>query len=160
MSLYTSSDPMRSFRRPKTMIPLSMICCVRHQLKTTMKWHAYPVHTDESALRRRIQELQHYRRLGITSSAEIEKYENELYHRVRIFSFLALSLTEPSNRTLRRQTRASNETSQPIGQIISTGRPHAPHSLLTSQMRPDEAVILSHPNPGPQGDVNRVGSGY
>ncbi|KIJ54664.1 hypothetical protein M422DRAFT_24568 [Sphaerobolus stellatus SS14] len=35
----------------------------------------------ESALRRRIQELQHYRRLGITSSSEIEKYENELYQR-------------------------------------------------------------------------------
>jgi len=35
----------------------------------------------ESALRRRIQELQHYRRLGISSSAEVEKYETELYHR-------------------------------------------------------------------------------
>lgn len=38
---------------------------------------------DESMLRRRIQELQHYRRLGLTSSADIEKYENDLYHRVR-----------------------------------------------------------------------------
>ncbi|KAF8530496.1 hypothetical protein BU17DRAFT_36297 [Hysterangium stoloniferum] len=35
----------------------------------------------ESALRRRIQELQHYRRLGISTSAEVEKYETELYQR-------------------------------------------------------------------------------
>ncbi|KAF8532520.1 hypothetical protein JB92DRAFT_2802615 [Gautieria morchelliformis] len=35
----------------------------------------------ESMLRRRIQELQHYRRLGLTSSADIERYETELYHR-------------------------------------------------------------------------------
>ena len=38
---------------------------------------------DESMLRRRIQELQHYRRLGLTSSADVEKYESDLYHRVR-----------------------------------------------------------------------------
>ncbi|GJJ06634.1 hypothetical protein Clacol_000828 [Clathrus columnatus] len=37
--------------------------------------------TLEAALRRRIQELQHYRRLGITTSSEVDKYESELYHR-------------------------------------------------------------------------------
>ncbi|KAF8590925.1 SWIRM-domain-containing protein [Ramaria rubella] len=35
----------------------------------------------ESMLRRRIQELQHYRRLGITSSGEAERYESDFYHR-------------------------------------------------------------------------------
>lgn len=45
---------------------------------------------DESMLRRKIQDLQHYRRLGLTTPADIEKYDTDLAKRVCIFiiSFL------------------------------------------------------------------------
>jgi len=51
---------------------------------------ANPLYIDETSLRRRIQELQHYRRLGIMSSTEIEKYENELYQRVCFIAIFPL----------------------------------------------------------------------
>ena len=54
-----------------------------HLLSTSLMGFA-----DESVLRRRIQELQHYRRLGLTSSADVEKYESDLFHRVRTQSTL------------------------------------------------------------------------
>lgn len=36
-------------------------------------------------LRRKIQDLQHYRRLGLTTPADIERYDSDLAKRVRIF---------------------------------------------------------------------------
>lgn len=36
-------------------------------------------------LRRKIQELQHYRRLGLTTPADIEKYDSDLAKRVSLF---------------------------------------------------------------------------
>lgn len=44
--------------------------------------------TDEALLRKRIQELQSYRRLGLSTSADIEKYEVDLAKRV---SYVPLS---------------------------------------------------------------------
>lgn len=38
---------------------------------------------DESFLRRRIQELQHYRRMGLRTAADIDKYEQDVIKRVR-----------------------------------------------------------------------------
>jgi transcriptional adapter 2-alpha len=38
---------------------------------------------DEAILRKRIQELQHYRRLGLCTAADIDKYEHDLSKRVR-----------------------------------------------------------------------------
>lgn len=38
----------------------------------------------ESTLRKRIQELQHYRRMGLTSMHDIERYESDLLKRVDI----------------------------------------------------------------------------
>ncbi|KAH8107707.1 hypothetical protein BXZ70DRAFT_912253 [Cristinia sonorae] len=38
----------------------------------------------ESILRKRIQELQHYRRMGLTTAADIEKYETDLIKRTNI----------------------------------------------------------------------------
>lgn len=51
--------------------------------------------SDEAILRKRIQELQQYRRLGLCTPADIEKYDNDLVKRVRafIFSFLPAVLT-------------------------------------------------------------------
>lgn len=40
---------------------------------------------DEVSLRKKIQELQTYRRLGLTTPADIEKYEVDLAKRVRHF---------------------------------------------------------------------------
>lgn len=37
---------------------------------------------DESMLRKKIQELQHYRRMGLTTAADIDKYENDIVRRV------------------------------------------------------------------------------
>lgn len=34
-------------------------------------------------LRKRVQELQHYRRMGLTNAADIEKYEQDVLKRVR-----------------------------------------------------------------------------
>ena len=34
-------------------------------------------------LRKRIQELQHYRRMGLTSAADIDRYEQDVAKRVR-----------------------------------------------------------------------------
>ena len=39
----------------------------------------------ESTLRKRIQELQHYRRMGLTTAQDIERYENDLIKRVCTF---------------------------------------------------------------------------
>jgi len=33
-------------------------------------------------LRKKIQELQHYRRMGLTTAADIDKYENDIVRRV------------------------------------------------------------------------------
>lgn len=41
------------------------------------------VNLDEALLRKRIQELQQYRRLGLSTSADIDKYELDLAKRVR-----------------------------------------------------------------------------
>ena len=40
--------------------------------------------TDEQILRKRIQELQHYRRMGLTSAADIDKFEVDVAKRVRL----------------------------------------------------------------------------
>lgn len=42
---------------------------------------------DEAMLRKKIQDLQHYRRLGLSTAADIDKYESDLLKRVCI-SFL------------------------------------------------------------------------
>jgi hypothetical protein len=34
-------------------------------------------------LRKKIQELQHYRRMGLTTAADIDKFENDVVKRVR-----------------------------------------------------------------------------
>lgn len=39
--------------------------------------------TVESVLRKRITELQHYRRMGVTTPAEVDKYESDVMKRVR-----------------------------------------------------------------------------
>ena len=36
----------------------------------------------EATLRKRIQELQHYRRMGLTNAADIDRYEQDLIKRV------------------------------------------------------------------------------
>ncbi|TDL26026.1 hypothetical protein BD410DRAFT_825937 [Rickenella mellea] len=43
----------------------------------------------ESALRKRIQELQHYRRMGLTTAAEIEKYEADVVKRAQVRASIA-----------------------------------------------------------------------
>ena len=46
----------------------------------------------ESMLRKRIQDLQHYRRMGLTTAADIEKYENDIVKRVSpVNAYLSLS---------------------------------------------------------------------
>lgn len=45
--------------------------------------HSFMYNTDESLLRKRIQELQHYRRMGLTTAADIDKYETDVVKRVR-----------------------------------------------------------------------------
>jgi hypothetical protein len=39
---------------------------------------------DEAMLRKRIGELQQYRKLGLTTAADIKKWEDDLYKRVRL----------------------------------------------------------------------------
>jgi hypothetical protein len=46
--------------------------------------HSFDV--DESMLRKKIQELQHYRRMGLTTAADIDKFENDVVKRVRTFA--------------------------------------------------------------------------
>jgi hypothetical protein len=45
---------------------------------------------DEATLRKRIQELQMYRRLGLTTAADIEKYEVDLAKRVCHFAIIVI----------------------------------------------------------------------
>ena len=40
--------------------------------------------SDEATLRKRIQELQQYRRLGLSTAADIDRYEIDLAKRVRV----------------------------------------------------------------------------
>ena len=42
---------------------------------------------DEAILRERIQELQYYRRMGLTTAGDIDKFEMDCILRVRIRSF-------------------------------------------------------------------------
>ena len=44
--------------------------------------------TDESTLRKRIAVLQNYRRLGLTTIADADKYEADYVKRVNLFSFV------------------------------------------------------------------------
>jgi hypothetical protein len=46
------------------------------------------IHLDEAMLRKRIQELQHYRRMGLTTAADIDRYESDSIKRVSINSLL------------------------------------------------------------------------
>jgi hypothetical protein len=109
-------------------------------------------------LRRRIQELQHYRRLGLTSSADIEKYENELYHRVRSQfdstpTFEVLTVTV--NRMPRKRTQTYNATNRRIDLLIFTDKVHVHPSLRMSwamaTSKEDEVEIRSHQNLVPRG---------
>lgn len=45
---------------------------------------------DESFLRRRIQELQHYRRMGLRTVADVDKFEQDVIRRVRLPLVLSL----------------------------------------------------------------------
>ncbi len=50
--------------------------------------------TGEAILRKRIQELQHYRRMGLTTPADIDKYDMDVIKRVRTpFVVLGHTLT-------------------------------------------------------------------
>lgn len=54
---------------------------------------------DESILRKKIQDLQHYRRMGLTTAADIDKYENDVVKRVCpaiiALSFVVSKVTSP-----------------------------------------------------------------
>lgn len=53
------------------------------RLQTSEDYEAYVADTIwEAMLRKRIQELQHYRRRGLTNAADIEKYELDVAKRV------------------------------------------------------------------------------
>jgi hypothetical protein len=58
--------------------------CVRVDLQ-----HVSPIDSplDEAMLRKRIGELQQYRKLGLTTAADIKKWEDDLYKRV-CFAYL------------------------------------------------------------------------
>lgn len=58
---------------------------------------------DESILRKRIQELQHYRRMGLTTAADIEKYEADVIKRVRQIFIAQLFLAHAVNQTQLKQ---------------------------------------------------------
>ena len=62
-----------------------LIFCVRPEcIFFLVASYLYP---DEAMLRKRIQELQHYRRMGLTTAADIDKYEQDCQKRVRSFLF-------------------------------------------------------------------------
>jgi transcriptional adapter 2-alpha len=53
------------------------------RLQTSEDYEAFVADTIwEAMLRKRIQELQHYRRMGLTNAADIEKYELDVAKRV------------------------------------------------------------------------------
>jgi|ERR1700722_7196398 len=58
------------------------LCFHLHATLTNGSNH-FHFNSDESILRKRIQELQHYRRMGLTTAADIEKYELDSNKRVR-----------------------------------------------------------------------------
>ena len=57
-----------------------ILCEYPHFNTFTQRYSYFP---DEQILRKKIQELQHYRRMGLTSAADIEKYEADSVKRVR-----------------------------------------------------------------------------
>ena len=67
---------------------------------------------DEALLRKRIQELQSYRRLGLSTAADIEKYELDLSKRVRPLDLISLSST------LRTCIRRNRPRSRLYGSIL------------------------------------------
>lgn len=59
-----------------------MLCTLNIAAISARKWLNI-LASDEAILRKRIQELQHYRRLGLCTAADIDKYEHDLAKRVR-----------------------------------------------------------------------------
>ena len=80
--MYIDYDPLPDFRQPMTTRHLLQIHFVGVQVLFLRREHLHA--TGEAMLRKRIQELQHYRRMGLVSAADIEKYEIDVAKRVRL----------------------------------------------------------------------------
>ena len=88
-------------------------------------------------LRKRIQELQTYRRLGLRSAGDIEKYDADLAKRV----YMALISLAPSDPLSQRYTRERRWTE--IGTLRSGSTGMDQHVNLPSQTKEDR----KGPNP-------------
>lgn len=84
MNFFTVYGPLPDYKLQKIMKLLPRICCVcvfdAYRYSCPNRCSA-----DEALLRKRIQELQQYRRLGLSTPADIEKYETDLAKRVSGF---------------------------------------------------------------------------
>lgn len=96
-----------------------MLCTlISSQKYPSMGQNLMFVSADEAILRKRIQELQHYRRLGLSTAADIDRYEHDLAKRVRIPSFVTISYLDFSLQTqVKAQARDYDRT-----QYRSSGR--------------------------------------
>lgn len=78
------------------------------------------IFSDEALLRQRIQELQQYRRLGLVTAADIEKYKSDLQKRV---SSVRSSLIDSSRYFRRPSPKPIIATTQPTSIHIGASHP-------------------------------------
>lgn len=125
---------------------------------------------DETLLRKRIQELQHYRRLGLQTVADIEKHEQDVIRRVRLSSiklddsfdshvFPAFQaqlkavphVSRPNGRSVSRADSVSRDSHERelTPKISGTGPPARKFSMLalTAQFYPSNLFFLSSAAP-------------
>ena len=115
----------------------------------------YP-HVDEHMLRKRIQELQHYRRMGLRTPADIEKYEADLVKRVSY----SLPRTAGARRLIPPTRPTSNQTWPPATTTQNAGWVAAAHpaalihvasawTATTNEKRPPSSAPRASPGRGP-----------
>ncbi len=95
------------------------------------------IRLDESVLRMRIQELQLYRRMGLTTAADIERYESDVAKRVRV-NFITLSwLTEVLQVQAKAQLASNYSERLQFESAVALSRP-GPDARRGSAMSVDE----------------------
>lgn len=148
-----------AYKRQKTTKHSAPTLSVRPLPSSLLPFASYPPPPDESYLRKRIQELQTYRKLGLTNAADIEKYDIDLVRRVG-FSRLTLSslLTDVSSFTPKPLHPAITTTTPPADALPQAptpavqALPHPKTALPTAQspahgranhVRPPSSLIIS-----------------
>ena len=85
-------------------------------------------------LRKRIAELQHYRRMGLSTAADIDKYEADVVKRVRLF-FMRNPLISHRRRSAEQAQAKTNLSRDYLPERLPQLRPRASGQIWSRSVR-------------------------